>query len=401
MGPAAELEPGRKEPVPTSFGERLKSSGKISYHDFMGGWLDTYYAQHAVIGDSDRSISMKQVDFSTSPEISPLFGFLVGRQILEMWESMGRPADFRIIEMGGGNGTLAHDVLHGIHHYQELQGQNPVTLPYTIVEKSPSFVETQRERLRNYPVEVVHGSAVELPGINNVTGVFLSNELPDAFPIHPIRKQNGEWQELFVEDKGGLVLQEEWLKPSDEVEDFLKKYNPRVEEGDVYPANLAAAEWISRVSFALTRGFVITIDYDSNLIARKGASFKERSGYSLFKDEAGKVDITTGVDFQLLVDTGKRYGLNPLGYVTEGGFLSGLGYFAEKSNLFAKFQSTIGYRRYFLDRAEKLIWSGSKVLIQSKGIEGETQLSGLSSVFHEKTSEEQRKKIFKGFEVVL
>src|SRR3954469_17015988 len=81
-------------------------------------------------------------DFITSPEHHPAFGWLLGRQVLDAWEGLGRPEPFRILEIGGGSGALAASLVPALR-------QSVGNLVYTLDERSPSLRSAQQDRLRD------------------------------------------------------------------------------------------------------------------------------------------------------------------------------------------------------------------------------------------------------------
>ncbi len=126
-------------------------------------------------------------DYRTVPELHPLFGTLIGRQVAQMWELLGRPAPFRVVEMGAGRGHLARSVLEYFR-----RDAPPIDLRYTALDVGPrpaglpDEVEWTDRPLESWPD-------------GGLAGVLLSNELPDAFPVHRVVMQEGELREVYVE----------------------------------------------------------------------------------------------------------------------------------------------------------------------------------------------------------
>ena len=115
-----------KSPLVYAVENEILVNGPISFDRFMGaalygldtslGFIPGYYSEEVSIGKKDKE---DKFDFSTSPELSPVFGFCLAEQIIEMKKILGNPADFKIVEMGGGRGTLAYDIIHGIRYAGE------------------------------------------------------------------------------------------------------------------------------------------------------------------------------------------------------------------------------------------------------------------------------------------
>ena len=115
---------------------RIAERGPLSFAEVMAAGL-----YHPRFGYYTRLRGFgAEGDFVTSPELHPVFGFLLARQVEDAWEALGRPEPLRILEIGGGTGALAEALLRAV--------QVPVS--YAIDEASPSLRERQEERLRGY-----------------------------------------------------------------------------------------------------------------------------------------------------------------------------------------------------------------------------------------------------------
>lgn len=406
-----ELDRKITNPLAEILEEEIRAKGKISFDRLMSVWASGakdrnenfipgfYTSGEAIIGDNDGRLPRNVVDFYTPPEESPVFGFSLGSQILQMWEKMGMPDDFKVVEMGAGNATLAHDILCSFDYFKKKRGYKndpSKSIDYVVVESSRSLAEKQKKRISNFNnAHVIQGDATNTP-LRGVTGVFISCELPDAFPSHLVRKVDGGWQELFLTEGDNLEFGRFWEKPTEDVSDFLSRFSPKVEENRFYPVNIGAEKFIKGVGASLERGFVLTVDYDcwdrknsnlkvsASLIRSLDYPTKVRAAFS--KKNVGNSDITTGVDFQILADVGKEKGLKPEGFVTLSGFLFGLS--ADK--MIIDFQkdfpdNKIGDRIHSSDKSYKFYsdCAGWKVLVQSKGVESSSPLYGTMFEFNE------------------
>ncbi len=427
------LQPAEKEkvlginPLASVVEAEIKKNGPMPFSRYMQIWLNGAYGKtgeffpgyyngkNVVIGDNDAKALWENSDFFTPPEITPLLGITVAKQIIDVWESMGKPHDFRIVEMGAGTGALAHDILFGLDYFQK---KDPTlgsldAIKYIIIEMSPTLLEKQRKRqsLRSPRVEFINASAFSLP-LRDITGVFISCELPDAFPVDIVVKtDSGEWKELFVDIGNQDRFKQIFRRPSEEVKNFLHSFQPEIMPYESYPVNIQAARWIKEMSRSLKKGYVITIDYDcwsrdGNICISSAKNKATRGGKEdpfafYYKQNIGQCDLTSGVDFQTLVDGGKRNGFMAEGYVTLPGFLFGLRFDALSREIYTETGNIIGERRkdrimsnaiYYED--EGAHW---KVLIQSKGIEnGQKPLAGVQFTFNDGqyggTSDEAREK---------
>lgn len=146
-----------------------QAGGKIPFSRFMAVSLfgpDGYYSSgKARIGAGDE----ERGDFTTAPESSELFGASLGQAARRVWESLGKPETFRIIEMGAGSGTLADSLLHWT---KELDPEFYKAIHYTILEYG-DLIAKQKKNIRDKEkVEWAQGSATEIP-FADVEGVFI------------------------------------------------------------------------------------------------------------------------------------------------------------------------------------------------------------------------------------
>ncbi|MFZ4777858.1 MAG: class I SAM-dependent methyltransferase [Terrimicrobiaceae bacterium] len=149
----------------------IATSGPMPFARFMELAL---YDPDAGYYASGKSSIGKEGDFFTNVSIGPVYGEILAGQFVEMWQALGRPADFTLIEQGAGDGRLARDVLDAL-------SLTPIAgVPLFVIEPSPVLQAAQAETLRGLQVSWVPDAAA-LPV---VCGVHYSNELFDAFPVH-------------------------------------------------------------------------------------------------------------------------------------------------------------------------------------------------------------------------
>lgn len=400
-------------PLARQLEARISQEGPIPFDKYMSTWLyggpnqdgtfvpGFYTSGKAVIGNQDGQIPSRDVDFQTPSEKTPLFGYVLAEQLMQMRSKMGNPENFTIVEMGGGNGTLALDILKGIYDKVkkgELEDPRALNTRYVLVDASQELGIRQKKKLKDFSsqIEFVNASGGDLP-LRDIEGVFLSVELPDAFPIRMIRNvgtiNNPNYQELFIGKGDKVKFSEVWsYEVSDEVNGFLSRNNPAVGEGKMYPVNLEAEKWMEGMGRSLERGFVITADYrySPDYPAKNYASTAKTAALRLRgknrflnKSALGRIDITQGVDFQLLSDAGRKVGLDTLGYVNMEGFLFGLGY-----DLYMKRIETLemDHRRYneteTWDLVHPMFPNSWDVLIQSKGIEPYPKFASLNYFYN-------------------
>lgn len=377
----------------------------VLYHPEQG-----YYATGAVnIGAGG--------DFFTSPHLGRDFGELLSEQFAEMWDILGRPTPFTLVEMGAGQGLVAADIL------RYLCRQHPDcfdALEYIIVEKAAGLIAQQQQffqRLRlptkdnSQPLPLSWCSLEEIPE-NSIIGCCFSNELVDAFPVHQVVIEGGQLREIYVTTSDATDDEINFV----EVIDILS--TPRIKEyfdfvgidllSGAYPdgyrteVNLAALDWIESVAKRLRRGFLLTIDYGYSA-TRYYQPSRDRGTLQCyyrhrFHDNPyvyiGHQDITAHVDFTALERQGELCGLRKVGFTQQGLFLMALGLGDRiaalsspnntRTQAIANRQDvmTIMQRREALHQLmNPMGLGGFGVLIQSKGLtaeEGQRMPKGLN-----------------------
>lgn len=351
---------------------RIRQEGPLSFHDFME--MALYYPGEGYY-TSARDKLGEAGDFYTSPYLTALFGGMLAGQLEEMWQKLGCEP-FTIVEYGAGTGLLCRDILHRLSANQELYDH----LQYYIIEKSDFMREKERRLL---PDKVRWINSVD--EIASVTGCILSNELLDNFSVHQVLMLD-ELMEVFVGYENGEFSEE--LRPASEaLKNYLSQLGVTLPRGYRTEINLEATEWIGRISAALKKGFVLTIDYgypSSVLYSKKEGTLmcyhEHRTNHNPY-NFIGEQDITSHVNFSALDYWGHINGLACCGYTTQTHFLQGLGITSQLQKMeaaelpdvdaAARQQRLWQMRTLLLDMGRKF-----KVLIQCKGI-GKTYLSGM------------------------
>ena len=313
----------------------IAKSGPIPFVRFME--LALYHPQYGYYMRQPDAAQAERIgwsgDFYTSSDVHPILGRAIAAQARQMDELLGRPLPFTIIEMGAGKGLLARDCLAAIHARQDDFSSR---VRYVLIERSPAMQALQRQNLApwlNQPGLVTWVEGLDALGPQSVTGLFFSNELVDAFPVHRIRIAGGQAQELFVDYRDGRF--EECLKPlsTPALGHYLQRLNQTWPEGYKTELNLQALEWMEQVAQRIDRGFVMTIDYghtaqDLYGPERKNGTFlcyyQQLTGDAPY-ERIGQQDMTAHVDFTGLAAVGAAAGLHVTGFTNQMSFLMGLG----------------------------------------------------------------------------
>jgi SAM-dependent MidA family methyltransferase len=274
----------------------------------------------------------REGDFYTSVSVGPLFGRLLGRQFFQMWDVLGKPDPFWIIEQGAEDGQLACDVLEWC---REATPEFFEALHYGIVESFAPLREWQRRSMEGGPIlEKVRWfrNVIELAAQEPV-GVFFSNELVDSFPVRLIIRRDAAWYELQV--TLGRKDDFAWIeKPvgDRELAEAVKALRLPAIDGYTTEINLRARDWMEDMGQALRRGYFLTIDYGFPASVYY-APFRIGGTLTAYRDhrrtedilsDPGSRDITAHVDFTALAAAGERAGLATLGFLDQQHFLMGI-----------------------------------------------------------------------------
>ncbi|TFY99062.1 class I SAM-dependent methyltransferase [Ramlibacter humi] len=250
-------------------------------------------------------------DFVTAPELTPLFGRALARQVAQALEVSGTK---EVWEFGAGSGALAQQLLEALGDRVQR---------YTIVDLSGSLRSRQRQRLAAFGDRVRW--AAELPG--HFSGVIVGNEVLDAMPVKLLHRVGGAWHERGVAGSAGALRFEDrptGLRPPIEVDgphDYLTEIHPQ------------AQAFIRTLADRLEKGAAFFIDYgfperEYWHPQRHMGTLMCHRGHLADADplsDVGVKDITAHVDFTGIAVAAQDSGLNLLGYTTQAHFLFNCG----------------------------------------------------------------------------
>jgi NADH dehydrogenase [ubiquinone] 1 alpha subcomplex assembly factor 7 len=259
-------------------------------------------------------------DFITAPEISQMFGELIGLWTVAVWRQMGVPENVRLIELGPGRGTLMNDALRAAKIAPDFLAAVVVHL----VEISPRLRELQQQRLESFDLPIFwHCALADVP---DGPGILVANEFIDALPIHQAVKQSDGWHERVVQigPNGEFVLgiADDPLPHFDRTLPRELRHSP---EGSVYewrPDALA----LDLARRARRGGAALIIDY-GHAHHGLGETLQAVAQHS-FADPLrapGCVDLTAHVDFMALAQSAELVGARVHGPVWQRDFLYRLG----------------------------------------------------------------------------
>ncbi len=257
-----------------------------------------------------------QGDFVTAPEISQMFGELLGVWASEAWRGAGSPAPARLIELGPGRGTLMADILRVARVAPEFLAASTVHL----IETSPVLRDVQRKTLSGAgkPVNWTDDVAKVIRG----PAIVIANEFFDALPVRHFVKTIGGWRERLVGlDAAGELA----FGLSEQVEPLL---TISAREGSIIEVSPASQRLMSELAarVATEGGALLLIDY-GYVQTSLGDSLQAVSRHTYVDPlaEPGEADLTAHVDFAALARAARAAGAKVMGPVTQAHFLLQLG----------------------------------------------------------------------------
>jgi NADH dehydrogenase [ubiquinone] 1 alpha subcomplex assembly factor 7 len=301
-------------------GERIAAliaaQGPLSIAAFMTQALHDpqygYYATRDPLGK----------DFITAPEVSQVFGELIGLWLAQCWIDQGKPKPAHLVELGPGRGTLMADVLRALKAVPEFLGAIDVVL----VEASPTLKAIQQQKLKDAPVKITWQDSFA-DSADNTPLFLIANEFFDALPINQyVMTERGWCERMVTTDANGALTFALAPVPTPLVIPATRGVATPGAVYEVSPAATAIVEEISRV-IAAKGGAALIVDYGYDAYGGFGETF-QAVGNHTFQDvlaDPGTVDLTAHVDFAALADAARRVDAVSYGPQSQASFLTNLG----------------------------------------------------------------------------
>jgi SAM-dependent MidA family methyltransferase len=369
-------------PLAELLADRIRCYGPIPFADFMRECL-----YHPIHGYYSKTESKRFADYYTSVDVHPIFGRLLARQFAEMWEHLGCPAEFTLVETGAGVGRLAGHILD----FSALQlSAFYGALHYVAVERSAARREQSAAGLKQHAEARHFCSSIEIPAHISV-GCLFSNELVDALPVHRVVMQDGALREMFVGFANSCFVDSVAGLSSCAIGEYFAAQGIVLQESQHAEAGLEACDWITEVGRRLERGYVLTIDYghragelfDSHHMRGTLLAYQDHRVTEDYYASPGEQDLTAYVNFTALEKWGERSGLATIGLTSQTAFLLALGRGNEFADLYDSGQTELEQARARLQLKTLIYPEGMgerfQVLIQQKGAES-SPLTGLAGL---------------------
>ena len=356
--------------------QRIEELGPLPFSEFLQ--LVLYHPVHGYYVTRDPTL-----DYKSSPNVHPVFGACIARQIADFWRLLNKPATFTVFEAAAGSGQLASDIVSFLDVEEpELARCLRYVLHDPASQPGEAFTAHGKKTVEGNRFEV----ATELPASEEIEGCILSNELLDALPFERVHQREGSLLELRTAFEDGHffdVAQE----PSSGILQHFRNLGVELAEGNQAEVNLEAPRWLIRASGALRRGYILTLDYGyraAELYApwrRMGTMltfYHHTSGENPYA-HIGRQDITASVDFSSLVSTGRAAGLETIGETSQAEFLVALGIGDAVSQRpgATEIEAYYALRRAAIELTDPADLGRIRVLIQGKNVPSQSPL-GLS-----------------------
>lgn len=262
-----------------------------------------------------------QGDFTTAPEISQLFGEMIGAWAVDAWLKMGAPNPVTLVECGPGRGTLMQDALRATRAVPEFHA----ALGLHLVEMSPVLRSTQARALQAY-APVWHDTVATIP--DDAPVILIGNEFLDALPVRQLMWTQSGWMERVVgqDGHGGLAL---GLAPAPP--HLVASLPPAIPEKalnaciEISPVlNLFLEDACKLLLKHAGVALFIDYGYPQTACGETLQAVKSHQFVSLLCSP-GEADLTAHVNFETVGTLSRRAGLSVAGPVTQGAFLNRLG----------------------------------------------------------------------------
>lgn len=286
--------------------DHIRNHGPMDMYTYMQLCLThPDYGYYATRQSTD--ILGVQGDFTTAPEISPLFGEMIALWVVMQWQRLGSPSQLKLVELGPGNGTLMYQVLTTLNAINSFNASCGVHL----VEINPQFKLMQQTKLSALANEVVHHSSIDWLNRLQEPVVVIANEFFDALPAHQYDVSGNSWSEIKVAVYEGNLAHVNI--PLSKVQPHLEYQPDTIKIMDVLCNHLGAHG-----------GAAVIIDYGYWQGQGHSMQAVQNHHYSDILENPGKSDLSVHVNFKQMAERASACQLS-YEYKTQRQFLLELG----------------------------------------------------------------------------
>lgn len=308
--------------IESTIREIILNRGYLTLDQLMENILSkhskSYYKKDSILGEKG--------DFITAPEISQLFGEIIGLWAIEQWYKLNQPKKINLVELGPGRGLLMRDLLR----VAKLVPEFYKALQIELLEINPYLRENQKNNLNIFSGSIKW--LEDISDINNLPSIIIANEFFDALPIKQYIKFNRKWSEVVLTiDPENNSLKFDKREIEENIQKELIKNYPLTNEGAIVEQSIISLKMVEFISKHLMKykgaGLIIDYGYNIPLNIRKSYQFnstlqaiKNNKYHDLLKD-LGSTDWSAHVDFDALKKVVEQNKFNDCQIFTQKDFL--------------------------------------------------------------------------------
>jgi len=320
----------------------IKMGGTISFYDYMNFVLND--PSNGYYGSGKAELG-SQGDFVTSPSLSDDFAFFVGKQI-EEWliQLKNNLCDQKlfIIDFGAGDGSFLSGL---IKYLLESSNNSSEGVSFVIIEPNKGMIEKQKMKLKEFlslGIDILWKGLEEIEG-NNINGIFIANEVLDAFPVERITFSKGRlFRQAVSVDKKSSRLFFDKLPITSELEKSIKFAESKLgitippedaPEGWTTEWHIDNSEWLKGIYEKINNGILLIIDYAKEAKNYYGLrnsngtiiSYKNQKISNNILESPGDSDLTSHICIETLINDAETLGFKNIGTTKQGEALLALG----------------------------------------------------------------------------
>ncbi|MEI6675078.1 MAG: SAM-dependent methyltransferase [Verrucomicrobiota bacterium] len=309
--------------------ERIAAEGSLDFAAFMATAL--YHPELGYYARPTRQVG-RHGDFFTSVSVGPLFGELLARRFRRWWQAAGCPENWRLIECGAHDGTLAADILAALGR---LDPAALAALEYAIPEPLPRLQAAQRETLHPFAACVRFLTSPAELASHPVPGIAFGNELLDALPFEVVEWQADGWHSCKVGcgPVGGFCWETHDPLADPALAAALAPLGGGFPIGYRSEVRAGYGAFFEPLLAGLSSGMLLWLDYgfarpDYYHPARHHGTLRTFSGHRAAANpllDPGAIDITAHVDFTAVAEAASALGCRPLRFCNQGSWLTEVG----------------------------------------------------------------------------
>ncbi|PCJ02848.1 MAG: SAM-dependent methyltransferase [Alphaproteobacteria bacterium] len=257
-------------------------------------------------------------DFTTAPEISQMFGEVIGAWVIDVWMQMGQPSSVNLIECGPGRGTLMLDILRAGKSVDGFVA----AVQIHFVEASEGLRQKQAETLKGYNVSW-HGDISDITG--DIPCIILGNEFLDALPIEQLKRGEKGWQKRMVAVNDVQEFMFTWADAEKELTQCLPSKTVSHKRYEVAPVrNQFISSCVDLLNASGGVALFIDYGYTTSHYGDTLQAVKKHEYVDVLKG-IGACDITSHIDFDALSRHARGQGVHVEPIAVQGAFLTKLG----------------------------------------------------------------------------